>query len=60
TGAAGVGWGSVKLGSAELSRSLTATSGDDSPGRQIAPAAWDALRTPDLTPDVLILGMVVS
>ncbi|WP_329423993.1 hypothetical protein [Streptomyces sp. NBC_01268] len=58
TGAAGVGWGSVEIGSAKLSRSVTATSGDDAPGRQIAPAVWDALRAPDLTPDILWVGAV--
>ncbi|MEU9606155.1 hypothetical protein [Streptomyces sp. NPDC048057] len=60
TGAAGVGWGSVSIGSVQLSRSVTAVSGDDAPGRQIAPAVWDHLRSPDLTPDVLLLGLVVS
>lgn len=60
TGAAGVGWGSVEIGSAKLSRSVTATSGDEAPGRQIAPAVWDALRAPDLTPDVLWLGAVTT
>ncbi|MET7759737.1 hypothetical protein ABZT27_34310 [Streptomyces sp. NPDC005389] len=58
TGAAGVGWGSVEIGSAKLSRSVTATSGDEAPGRQIAPAVWDALRSPDLTPDLLVVGAV--
>lgn len=58
TGAAGVGWGSVEIGSARLSRSVTATAGDDAPGRQIAPAVWDALRSPDLTPDLLVIGAV--
>lgn len=60
TGAAAVGWGSVEIGSVRLSRSVTATSGDESPGRQIAPAVWDALRAPDLTADVFLLGMVVQ
>ncbi|MEU5974394.1 hypothetical protein [Streptomyces sp. NPDC047315] len=60
TGAAGVGWGNVEIGSVRLGRSLTATSAEDSPGRQIAPAVWDHLRAPDLTPDVLLLGLVVS
>ncbi|WP_329622923.1 hypothetical protein OG357_22940 [Streptomyces sp. NBC_01255] len=58
TGAAGVGWGTVTIGSATLSRSVTATSGDEAPGRQIAPAVWDALRSPDLTPDLLVIGAV--
>lgn len=60
TGAAAVGWGSVEIGSAKLSRSVTATSGDEAPARQVAPAVWDALRSPDLTPDVFVLGQVVT
>ncbi|MEW1638652.1 hypothetical protein AB0469_31910 [Streptomyces sp. NPDC093801] len=58
TGAAGAGWGSVEIGSVRLSRSVTAVSGADSPGRQVAPAVWDALRSPDLAPDRLRIGMV--
>ncbi|MFJ5143307.1 hypothetical protein [Streptomyces sp. NPDC088707] len=58
TGAAAVGWGDVRIGTVELSRSVTATSGDEAPGRQIAPAVWDALRSPDLTPDLLDVGAV--
>lgn len=60
TGAAGVGWGTVEIGTAKLSRSVTATSGDEAPGRQIAPAVWDALRSPDLTPDILWIGAVMT
>ncbi|MFI1942057.1 hypothetical protein ACH44C_33605 [Streptomyces purpureus] len=60
TGAAAAGWGSVEIGSVKLGRSVTATSGDEAPGRQIAPAVWDALRSPDLTPDRFLLGLVVS
>lgn len=60
TGAAGAGWGSVEIGTVKLSRSVTAVSGADAPGRQIAPAVWDALRSPDLTPEVFILGWVTS
>lgn len=60
TGAAGVGWGTVKLGSAQLSRSVTAVSGADAPGRQIADKVWDSLRSPDLTPDIFQLGAVSS
>lgn len=58
TGAAAVGWGSVEIGSVKLGRSVTATTGDDAPGRQIAPAVWDSLRSPDLTPDLFMLGAV--
>lgn len=60
TGAAAVSWGTVKLGSAQLSRSVTATSGAASAAREVAPKAWDALRSDDLTPDVFVLGMVTS
>ncbi|MER7047732.1 hypothetical protein [Streptomyces jumonjinensis] len=60
TGAAGVGWGNLKIGSVQLGRSVTATTGDDSPGRQIAPKVWDSLRSPDLTPDIFELGAVCS
>lgn len=60
TGAAAVGWGTVEIGTAKLSRSVTATTGDAAPGRQIAPAVWDALRSPDLTADIFQLGMVIS
>lgn len=60
TGAAAVGWGSVEIGSVRLSRSVTATSGDDAPGRQIAPAVWDALRSPDLTGDMFRIGVVAQ
>lgn len=58
TGAAGAGWGSVEIGSVKLSRSVTAVSGSDSPGRQVAPAVWDALSSPGLTPNRFRLGAV--
>ncbi|MFE6225481.1 hypothetical protein [Streptomyces sp. NPDC057854] len=60
TGAAGVGWGKVEIGSVRLERSLTSTSGADAPGRQVAPAVWDALQAPDITPELLLLGVVVA
>lgn len=60
TGAAGAGWGSVEIGSVKLGRSVTSVSGNDSPARQLAPKAWDALRSPDLTPDRFVLGMVCA
>lgn len=60
TGAAGVGWGSVEIGSVKLARSVTAVTADDAPARQIAPEAWDALRSPDLTADIFTLGEVTS
>ena len=60
SGAAAVGWGSVRLGSAQLSRSVTATSGSAAPAREVAPAAWDILRSDDLTPDLFRLGAVAS
>ncbi|MGW8988718.1 hypothetical protein ACWGRF_02085 [Streptomyces zhihengii] len=58
TGAAGAGYTTVSIGSVNLSRSPGAATGDEAPGRQIAPAVWDALRSPDLTPDVFLLGAV--
>ncbi|MFD3717274.1 hypothetical protein [Streptomyces sp. NPDC058674] len=48
TGASSAGWGSVKIGSVQLSRSVTAVNGADSPGRQVAPAVWDALQSSEL------------
>lgn len=60
TGAAGGGWGTVTIGSATLSRGGPAVVGDAAPGRQIAPAVWDALRSPDLTSDLLNIGAVTT
>ena len=60
TGASGVGWGTVRLGSAQMSRSVTATSGASSAAREIAPKAMDALQGMDLTPDIFRLGAVTS
>lgn len=60
TGAAAVGWSEVEIGTARLKRSEAVKTGDESPGRQIAPTVWDALRSPDLTRDIFLLGLVVS
>lgn len=60
TGAQVAGWGTVQIGSVMMSRSLTTTAPQDSPARQIAPEVWDVLRSPDLTPDRLWIGAVVS
>ncbi|MGK5531538.1 hypothetical protein [Streptomyces sp. URMC 129] len=67
TGAAGAGWGTVALGSARLGRSAGGRSGGDadvsgaaSAAREIAPQAWDAFRSPDLTPDLFRLGAVIA
>ncbi|WP_406200153.1 hypothetical protein OG331_25230 [Streptomyces sp. NBC_01017] len=57
TGAAGVGYGSVAIGSVNLGRSVTSVSGDDSAARQIAPQVMDELRSPDLH-DKLVIGAV--
>lgn len=57
TGAAGVGYGSVAIGSVNLGRSVTSVSGDDSAARQLAPRVLDELRAPDLH-DKLVLGAV--
>lgn len=59
-GASAAGWGSVRIGSAQLGRSVTDVSGEASPSRQVAPAVWDALRAPDLTRDVLAIGEVTT
>ncbi|MFF3622334.1 hypothetical protein [Streptomyces sp. NPDC002467] len=58
TGAAGAGWGSVGIGSVQLGRSVTSVSGADSAARQVAPAVWDALQSPDLTPQIFQCGAV--
>lgn len=60
TGAAGVGWGAVSIGSASLSRSVTSVKGTDSPARQLAPKAIAALKSPELTPDIFRMGAVTS
>ncbi|MGD6750989.1 hypothetical protein [Streptomyces sp. BH105] len=53
-------WGSVKIGSVSLSGpSSSSGSGGASTGRTVAEAALEALRTPDLTPDLFRLGEVV-
>ncbi|MDT0306126.1 hypothetical protein RM780_04005 [Streptomyces sp. DSM 44917] len=60
-GAAGAGWGSVGIGSVSLSRGAGgAPDGSDSPARQVAPRAWSALRSPDLTPAIFVLGVVCT
>jgi hypothetical protein len=59
-GAAAAGWGTVQIGTAKLGRSTTDVSGEAAPARQVAPAVWDALRAPDLTPDVVALGEVTT
>ncbi|MGW3191596.1 hypothetical protein ACWDBT_27525 [Streptomyces ardesiacus] len=55
TGAAGVGYGNVAIGSVNLGRSVTSVSGDDSAARQIAPQVADELRAPHLH-DKLVIG----
>lgn len=60
TGADSAGWGSVKIGSVQLSRSDASVSGVDSPTQQIAPTVWDELRNPLVTRDKFILGVVTS
>ncbi|MFD3574771.1 hypothetical protein [Streptomyces sp. NPDC058644] len=54
-------WGSVKIGSVALSGPGSSSgSGGSSTGRRVADAALEALRTPDLTPDLFRLGEVVQ
>lgn len=54
-------WGSVKIGSVSLS-GPGSSSGNSGPvgGREVAQTALEALRSPDLTPDILVLGMVTQ
>ncbi|MEU8473759.1 hypothetical protein [Streptomyces hygroscopicus] len=58
-GAAGVGWGSVGIGSVSLSRP-GAASGSASAAREVAPQVADELQSPDLTPEIFRLGAVCS
>ncbi|MCQ6250912.1 head-tail connector protein [Streptomyces malaysiensis] len=58
-GTAGVGWGSVGIGSVSLSRSGSA-SGSASAAREIAPQVADELQSPDLIPEIFRLGAVCS
>jgi hypothetical protein len=58
TGAASAGWGTVRIGSAQLSRSVTDVSGEAAASRQLAPKVVDALMSPDLTADIFRLGEV--
>lgn len=63
-GALGAGYGSVEIGSVRLSRTgrdgIVAPDGSDSPARQIAPEVGDVLTQPELTPDVLTVGLVIT
>jgi hypothetical protein len=59
-GAMGAGWGEIRIGTVQMSRSLTRTGAEDSAARQVAPEVWDVLRSSDLTPDRLWIGAVVS
>ncbi|MFJ1865545.1 hypothetical protein ACIOD1_13020 [Streptomyces sp. NPDC088097] len=58
TGAAAAGWGTVEIGDVRLGRSVTSVSGDASAARQVAPAVWDALQSPDLAAVGFRLGAV--
>ncbi len=60
SGADAVGWNSVGIGSVTLSRPENTASGEGSSARQVAPEAWDALLSPDLTPDIFRMGAVAS
>lgn len=54
-------WSSIGIGSVSLSRSGSSSgSGSSSSGRAVAEAALEALRTPDLTQNIFVLGLVVS
>jgi hypothetical protein len=54
-GAIGVGWAEIKIGSAMLSKGT-----GQSAARTVAPKAWDALQSPDLTPDKFRSDLVVG
>ncbi|MGX1909002.1 hypothetical protein ACWIID_09085 [Streptomyces phaeochromogenes] len=56
---AGGQWDSVKLGSLALSRGSSG-SGSSSSGREIAETAMEALRSPDLTKEIFVLGLVTE
>ncbi|MBT2505155.1 hypothetical protein J7I98_04430 [Streptomyces sp. ISL-98] len=54
-------WSSVKIGSVALSGASSSAGGSAAVGgREIAGAALEALRSPDLTADLFILGLVVT
>lgn len=61
-GTVGVGWSTVSIGSVTLSRGSKATPDTpaDQAARQIAPAVYDVLQSPDLTPFVFRLGLVIT
>lgn len=60
SGAAGVGWTTLEIGSARLSRPADVVAPSMSAARQVAPAVWDVLASPDLTPDILRVGAVTT
>ncbi|HEY8985671.1 MAG TPA: hypothetical protein VIU15_39635 [Streptomyces sp.] len=60
SGADGAGWSTVSIGSVTLGGAGGDTAGGDSAARQIAPAAWDALLSPDLTACIFRMGAVFS
>ncbi|MCM2394358.1 hypothetical protein [Streptomyces albipurpureus] len=55
-------YGTVKIGSVALSGPGSSAGGSAASvgGREVADAALEALRSPDLTPDIFVLGLVVS
>ncbi|MGW6455028.1 hypothetical protein ACWF94_03735 [Streptomyces sp. NPDC055078] len=53
-------WDSVKIGTAALSRSGSSSGAGTGGGREVAEAALEALRSPDLTCDIFVLGLVTS
>ncbi|MFH8717238.1 hypothetical protein [Streptomyces zaomyceticus] len=60
SGSDGAGWSSVSIGSVSLGGATTSPSGDATPARQVAPEAWDALQSPDLSADIFLMGVVTS
>ncbi|MFE6487977.1 hypothetical protein ACFVGN_34285 [Streptomyces sp. NPDC057757] len=57
SGAAGR-FGTVKLGSLALSRANSSSGSVAESGREVAETAMEALRSEDLTKDILVLGLV--
>lgn len=53
-------WGNVSIGSVSLGSPRSSSSGSGGSTRPVAEAALEALRGPDMTPDVFLLGAVVT
>ncbi|MEU0084896.1 hypothetical protein [Streptomyces sp. NPDC006274] len=58
-GAAGQ-WGTVKLGSASMTRAAGSSPGGAGGGRTVVTDALRKLQSPELTPDIFLLGLVTT